>query len=166
MKVSIIVAVAENGVIGRDDDLPWRLSDDLKRFKALTMGHHLLVGRKTFESIGRPLPGRETIVVSRGTPDLPEGVHLADSVEAGIERASSYGENELFVAGGAAIYEAALPLADRLYFTKVHAEVDGDVRFPELDMTEWTRISKEHRNADDDNDYGTCYFVYERTGEK
>ena len=105
-------------------------------------------------------------MVSRGAPDLPEGVHLADSVEAGIERASSYGEDELFVAGGAAIYQAALPLADKLYFTKVHTEVEGDVRFPELDMTEWTRISKEHRDADEENAYATCYFVYERTGEK
>ena len=85
MRVSIIVAVADNGVIGRDNDLPWRLSADLQRFKALTMGHHLLLGRKTFESIGRALPGREMIVVSRGTPKLPDGVHLATGIKIGEE---------------------------------------------------------------------------------
>ena len=104
MKISIIVAIADTGVIGRDNKLPWRLSSDLQRFKKLTMGHHLLLGRKTFESIGGPLPGREMIVVSRGTPNLPDGVHLSPSVVSGIERAQLEGEEELFVAGGASIY--------------------------------------------------------------
>ena len=98
MKLSIIVAVATNNVIGRDNDLPWHLSADLRRFKRLTMGHHLLVGRKTFEAIGRPLPGRQMIVLSRGRPSLPESVKLAPSLEAAIDLARSAGETEAFVA--------------------------------------------------------------------
>ena len=126
MSVALVVAVAENGAIGRDGQLPWRLSADLQRFKALTMGHHLVLGRKTWESIGRPLPGREMIVVSRGRPELPEGVHLSSSVEQAVERARSYGEDELFIAGGASIYAAALALTDRIYMTHVEASIDGD----------------------------------------
>lgn len=162
MKISIIVAVSENGVIGRDNDLPWRLSADLKRFKALTMGHHLLMGRKTFESIGRPLPGREIIVVSRTEPDLPEGVHLSPTVEEGIERARQYREDELFVAGGASIYAATLPLASRLYLTWVRADVEGDVHFPELDLTAWTEVSCEELEASEANEYPTAFCLYER----
>ncbi len=162
MKVSIIVAVAENGVIGRDNDLPWRLSADLKRFKALTMGHHLLMGRKTFESIGRPLPGREMIVLSRADPVLPDGVHLSRTVEEGIKRARSYGEDELFVAGGASIYAATLPLASRMYLTWVRADVEGDVRFPELDLTVWTEVSREEVEAGEANEHPTAFCIYER----
>jgi len=162
MRVSIIVAVADNGVIGRDNDLPWRLSADLQRFKALTMGHHLLLGRKTFESIGRVLPGREMIVVSRRHPELPEGVHLSASVEEGIERAQSHGEDELFVAGGASIYAAVLPLCDRLYLTRVEAAVAGDVLFPDLDLSTWREVSRAELGADENNEYPTTYVVYER----
>jgi dihydrofolate reductase len=162
MKISIIVAVAENGVIGRDNELPWRLSADLKRFKALTMGHHLLLGRKTFASIGRALPGREMIVVSRGTPPLPDGVHLAHSVKEGIERARSYDEDELFVAGGASVYAATLPLCDRIYMTHVEAEIDGDVVFPEVDLSSWSEVRREQVAADDKNQYPTTFVVYER----
>lgn len=163
MRVSIIVAVAENGVIGRDNTLPWRLSADLRRFKALTMGHHLLLGRKTFESIGRPLPGREMIVVSCGHPDLPEGVHLAGSLPEGVERARIHGEDELFVAGGASIYAEALSLCDRIYLTRVEATVAGDVWFPEVDFDAWTELSREELAADDDNEYATTFVVYERS---
>lgn len=162
MKISIIVAVAEDGVIGRDNDLPWRLSADLKRFKELTMGHHLLVGRKTWESIGRPLPGRTMIVVSRGTPGLPEGVHLVGSIEDGIELAQNTGDDELFVAGGAAIYEATLPLADRLYFTRVQAAVEGDTFLTGLELGEWHEVSRKQIEADDDNAFATSFIVYER----
>ncbi len=162
MRVSIIVAIADNGVIGRDNDLPWRLSADLRRFKALTMGHHLLLGRKTFESIGRALPGRQMIVVSRGTPKLPDDVHLAASVEEGIERANSYGEDELFVAGGASIYATTLPLCDRVYLTRLAAEIEGDVRFPETDFSTWQELHREEVGADEKNQYPTTYVVYAR----
>lgn len=162
MKLSIIVAVARNGVIGRDNDLPWRLSADLKRFKALTMGHHVLMGRKTFESIGRALPGREIIVASSRELELPEHVHRASSVPAAIERARSYDEDELFVAGGASIYEATLPLCDRIYLTRVEAEVEGDVRFPDVDWSSWSEVESEELPADDHNEYPTTFVIYER----
>ena len=163
MKISIIVAIADNGVIGRDNELPWRLSADLQRFKTLTMEHHLLLGRKTFDSIGRPLPGREMIVVSRGTPDLPDGVHLASSIVDGIERARSYGEEELFVAGGASIYAVTLTQCDRVYLTRVHAEVDGDVLFPKVDWSLWNEVSREETSADERNEFPTTFGVYDRS---
>ncbi len=130
MKVSIIVAVADNGVIGQGGRVPWHLSADLKRFKALTMGHHLIVGRRTWESIGRPLPGRRTIVVSRSRPELPAEVGLAPSLEAALATAALAGDDEAFVAGGAEIYAQAMPLAERLYLTRVHAMPEGDAVFP------------------------------------
>ena len=163
MKISIIVAMAENRVIGRDNSLPWRLSADLRRFKALTMGHHLLLGRKTFESIGRALPGREMIVVSRGRPRLPEGVHLAGSVEEAIARARAWDEDELFVAGGASIYAELLPRCDRLYLTHVHAVVSGDVLFPDVDFDEWTEESRQDVAADEDNEHASTFVVYARS---
>ncbi len=163
MKISIIVAIADNGVIGRDNELPWRLSADLQRFKALTMGHHLLLGRKTFEAIGRPLPGREMIVVSRGTPELPDGVHLASSILDGIERARSYAEEELFVAGGASIYAVTLTDCDRVYLTRVHDDVDGDVLFPAVDWSLWDEVSRQEIPADERNEYATTFTVYDRT---
>ncbi len=162
MKVSIIVAIADNGVIGRNNDLPWRLSADLQRFKALTMGHHLLLGRKTFDSIGRPLPGREMIVVSRGAPELPDRVHLVSSVDDGIERARSYEEDELFVAGGASIYALTLPHCDRVYLTRVHADVEGEVVFPKTDWSQWNEVSREQVPADERNELPTTYCVYDR----
>ena len=163
MKISIIVAIADNGVIGRDNELPWRLSADLQRFKALTMGHHLLLGRKTFEAIGRPLPGREMIVVSRGTPELPDGVHLASSILDGIERARSHGEEELFVAGGASIYAVTLTDCDRVYLTRVHDDVDGDILFPAVDWSLWDEVSRQEIPADERNEYATTFTVYDRT---
>ena len=144
MKLSIIAAIASNGVIGRGNDLPWHLSEDLKRFKRLTMGHHLIMGRKTFESIGRPLPGRSMIVISRRKRPLPEGVQLADSLEAAVGMASDQGEDEAFVAGGAEIYALALPKADRLYLTRIEAAFDGDTYFPDIDDAVW-KITREQR---------------------
>jgi len=143
MKLSIIVAVAENGIIGKDNGLPWRISADLKRFKALTLGHHLLMGRKTFESIGRPLPGRTTIVLSRGTPALPEGVKLAESLDQAIEMARAADDSEAFIAGGAAVYAEALPRADNLYLTRVAIDAEGDTTFPDWDRDSWQLVSVE-----------------------
>ncbi len=143
MKLSIIVAVAENGVIGRDNRLPWRISGDLKRFKALTLGHHLLMGRKTFESIGRALPGRTTIVLSRGTPELPAGIAHATSLDRAVDLARAAGETEAFVAGGGSVYAEALPRADGLYLTRVAIEVAGDTYFPGWDRDAWQLVSVE-----------------------
>jgi dihydrofolate reductase len=162
MKLSIIVAVAESGVIGRDNDLPWYLPADLKRFKQLTMGHHLLMGRKTFEAIGRALPGRTTVVITRGDPTLPEGVQRAGSLEEALAKAAAAGEDEAFVAGGAQIYTLALPRADRLYLTKIHAAIEGDTRLPELTESEWHLLSQEDHEPEGKNEYSYSFLTYER----
>jgi len=162
MRLSIIVAVADNGVIGRDGDLPWRLSADLKRFKALTMGHHLLLGRKTFDSIGAVLPGRTMVVISRGRPSLPTGVLLASSLGEAVELARAHGDDEVFIAGGAEIYAQALAVADRLYLTRVHARIEGDTYFPVWQEGHWKEISREDHSADDRNAHPYSFLVYER----
>ena len=162
MKLSIIVAVAESGVIGRDNDLPWYLPADLKRFKQLTMGHHLLMGRKTFEAIGRALPGRTTVVITRGDATLPEGVQRAGSLEEALAKAAAAGEDEAFVAGGAQIYTLALPRADRLYLTKIHAAIEGDTRLPELTESEWHLLSQEDHEPEGKNEYSYSFLTYER----
>ena len=161
MRVSIVVAVSENGVIGRDGGLPWHLGDDLRRFKRITMGHVLIMGRRTWESIGRPLPGRQMVVVTRQADYQAEGVATAASLDAAMQLAEAVGEYEALVIGGAEIYAAALPLAVRLYITRVHAEVDGDARFPEVDWSVWRRVSSERREADAKNDYPFSFEVYE-----
>lgn len=162
MRLSIIAAVAANGVIGRDNQLPWHLSEDLRRFKRLTMGHHLILGRKTFESIGRPLPGRSMVVVSRRRPVLAEGVRLADSLQTAIDLADRAGDDEAFVAGGAEIYAMALPLADRLYLTRIEADFEGDTRFPDLDFAEWRIRSEEPHSASADFEWPFRFQMLER----
>ncbi len=162
MRVSLIVAVSENGVIGRDNDLPWHLSADLRRFKSLTMDHHLLVGRKTFEAIGRPLPGRRMVVISKGRPVLPEGVDLVSSPEEGIELARGRAEREVFIAGGAQIYRRTLPLADRLYLTRIHQEFDGDATFPELAAAEWTLVEQLSFDPDPDQPLAYSFLTLDR----
>jgi dihydrofolate reductase len=133
--ISIIVAVAENNVIGRDNQLIWHISEDLKRFKELTMGHHIIMGRKTWESIGRPLPGRKSIIVSRNANFKAEGAAVAGSLLEAIDYAKN--DTEVFIIGGGEIYRGALPLAHKLYLTKVHRRFEGDVFFPEIDTMKW-----------------------------
>jgi len=162
MRISIIVAVAENGVIGRENDLPWHLSADLKRFKSLTMGHHLLLGRKTFEAIGRPLPGRHMVVISRGRPELPPGIALVPSLEEGIDLARRAGDEEVFVAGGAQIYRLALPLANRIYLTRVHQNFAGDADFPDLDDGDWAIVDRQHHRADESSPFDYSFLLLER----
>ena len=156
MTLTIVAAVARNGVIGSDGGLPWRLPDDLRRFKELTLGHVLVMGRRTYESIGRPLPGRTTIVVTRNPEWDPgsEEVRLAGSVEEAIEAAATI-DPSVFVVGGAQVYAAALPRADRLELTWVDAEPEGDTRFPEVDWDEWRQLRRE--DAD-----GAVYATYVR----
>ncbi|HEX4955691.1 MAG TPA: dihydrofolate reductase [Thermoanaerobaculia bacterium] len=162
MKVSLIVAMAAHGVIGRDGGLPWHLPADLARFKRLTMGHHLIVGRKTWESIGRPLPGRRMVVVTRDPTFAVEGVESAESPEAALELVRAAGEEEAFVAGGADLYRALLPRADRIYLTEIEAEVAGDVHFPEWQREGWRRVAVEERAADDRNRHPLRFEVWER----
>ena len=162
--VSIIAAVADNGVIGRDQDLPWHLPADLKRFKRITSGHHMIMGRKTWESIGcRPLPGRPTIVVTRSRSYSAENARVANSVIRAIEMAAQ--DDEAFIAGGEGIYRAALPIADRMYITRIHADFEGDTRFPDFDPSRWRVVSEERHEPDDKNRYPYTFLVYERRTE-
>lgn len=162
MIISLIVAMDEKRGIGKAGKLPWRLSADLRRFRELTMGHHLIVGRKTFESIGKPLPGRPMIVVTRDSTFKPEGCYVAGSVENALSRAAAHGETEAFVIGGAEIYAQTLDVANRLYLTQVHAEVDADTFFPELNHEEWTAAQKSFQPADDKNQYPSTFQLLER----
>lgn len=159
-RCSLIVAVSENGVIGRQGTLPWRLSADLRRFRRITMGHHLVMGRKTYESIGRPLPGRTSIVVTRQADYRAPGCLIASSLAAALDAAAQ--DDEVFIVGGAEIYRAALPRADRLYLTRVHAHVDGETRFPELDLDQWQLVSDERQPADAANEYAASFQIYDR----
>ncbi|MEM8679028.1 MAG: dihydrofolate reductase [Planctomycetota bacterium] len=158
--LSIIVAVAENGVIGVDGELPWHLSRDLQRFKRLTMGHAIIMGRKTYDSIDRLLPGRQTIVVTRNRSwELPGGIVRHD-LPAAVQAAGD--DPEPFVIGGASLYALALPLANRLYLTRVAAQVEGDVTFPEVDWTRWALLSTESFAADARNDFPSRLEIYAR----
>ena len=164
MIVSIIVAVSDNNVIGRDNRIPWRQSTDLKRLKKLTMGHHFLMGRKTYESLDAPLPGRSIIVITHNAEYRPDGVLTAPSLERAIEMARI--DDEVFIGGGSQIFEQALHRADRMYLTRVHAEVEGDTFFPEFDdVTEWKLIDSEHCEADEKNQYPYSFLTYERAAQ-
>lgn len=161
MTLSIIAAIADDGVIGRGNQLPWRLSGDLKRLKALTMGHHLIMGRKTYESIGRPLPGRTTIVITRGAVSYPDGVLRAGSLEEAVVLAQD--DPEAFILGGGMIFRLALSQADRLYITHVHSKIeDGDVRFPPIDESLWKPVKREEIPADEKNEFPSTFVIYER----
>ncbi len=154
--------MAENGVIGRGGQLPWHLSADLKRFKRLTLGHTIVMGRKTWESIARPLAGRRMVVITRQSGYLADGVEVAVNLEDALAIARAAGDDEAFVIGGAEIYRLALPRADRLYMTLVLAEVEGDTKFPEVDWETWARIETEQVDADADNEYPSLFYVFER----
>ncbi len=166
MNLAILVAVSENGIIGREGKLPWHLSADLRRFRRITMEHAILMGRKTWESIGRPLPGRTSIVISRQSDYAtghPEVQVVGDLDRAlAIARQADCDQDQAFVIGGAAIYKLALPRAERLYFTRVHAEVEGDVRFPEVDWSEWEVKEESHHTADEFDQFDHTFTVYQR----
>ncbi|MEP5765738.1 MAG: type 3 dihydrofolate reductase [Halieaceae bacterium] len=166
MKLALIVAVAENGVVGRDNSMPWHLPEDLKYFKRTTLGKPVLMGRKTWESIGRPLPGRSNIVITRQAQYQAEGAQVVADLQSALALAESVaaadGSEELMVIGGAEIYRAALPLAQRLYITEVHAEVTGDVFFPDWDRRQWRELARERHSAASEGDFDYSFVVYER----
>jgi dihydrofolate reductase len=163
MRLSIIAALSTNNVIGRDNAVPWRQSTDMKRYKALTMGHHLITGRKTYESVGRPLPGRITVVVTRDREYQPEGVTVVGSLEEAFRIAQQAGDDEAFINGGAQVYEQSMHRADRMYLTRIHAEIEGDTFFPEFDdVSEWQLVDSEHFEADEKNEYPYSFLTYER----
>jgi len=160
MRIALIAALAENRVIGRDNQLPWRISADLKHFKALTMGKPIVMGRKTWESIGRPLPGRKNIVVTRDPAYQAEGCQVVHSIERALDVAG--GSDEVMIIGGAGLYQQVLGRADRLYLTRVKAEVDGDTWFPEIDPQQWHEVARESHTADENNEYDYDFVILER----
>ena len=160
--ISIIVAVAENGVIGSDNRLPWHLPDDLKRFKALSLGKPIVMGRRTFDSIGRPLPGRTNIVISRHSGLAIEGVRVVHSLDAALAAAGSV--PEIVVIGGAEIFRQVLPRTNTIHLTRVHAQVAGDVVFPELDPAQWRETAVEHHPADARHAHALSFVTLQRIG--
>ena len=161
MRVSFVVAAAENGVIGSDNQLPWRLPDDLKRFKALTLGKPVLMGRKTFESIGKPLPGRTNIVLTRARDLALPGCVVVNSLPQALEAAGAAAE--LAVIGGADVYAQALSSADVIHLTRVHATIEGDAVFPALDPHQWAERLIEHHPADERHAFAFSFVDLERT---
>lgn len=165
VRVSLIAAVATNGVIGAGGKLPWRLSSDMKRFRRLTMGRPVIMGRKTFETIGKPLDGRLNIVVTRQAGFRADGIAVAPSFDAALrlaEERTATGAEEVMVIGGGEIYAAALPIADRLYITHVESAPEGDTRFPAIDLGVWRVTATERLPAGDKDSAATTFTVYER----
>lgn len=162
MIVSLIVGRARNGVIGRDGDLPWRLPADLAQFKRRTMGHHLVMGRRTFESLPGILPGRPHLVLSRDPSYAHEGIRVFATLEDALAAAEAAGDDETFVIGGGAVYREALPRASRVYLTRVHADVEGDVTFDDLDPAQWIEVEREDTTADERHAHPFSVCVYER----
>jgi dihydrofolate reductase len=160
VRLSMIVAMTPDRVIGRDGQLPWRLSADLRRFKRLTMGHCIIMGRKTHQSIGRPLPGRRTVVVSRQTQLALAGVEVVHSIPEAVQVCRH--DSEVFFVGGEAVYREALPLVERIYRTLVRAQLCGDTYFPQLPQQDWQVISEQRHSADSSNQYDYAFQLLER----
>ncbi len=164
--ICLVVAMADNRVIGRDGGLPWHLSSDLKYFKQVTMGHPVVMGRKTYESIGRPLPGRRNIVITRDLDYAAEGVIVAGGLDDALAAAAgSEGGERIMVIGGGQIYAAALRLATHIILTEVHTEIDGDTVFPELSPAEWREISRDDRPPEQQGEPSLSFVILERIGE-
>lgn len=167
MRISLIVATDENWVIGLDNKMPWHLPADLKYFKNVTMNKPVIMGRKTFESIGKPLPGRKNIVITRQKDWCADGVTIAASFDEALQFGASFALNdkseEVMVIGGAQIYKEALPKAQRVYLTRIHAKFVGDTAFPELDENEWSEVERNFNNADASNHYDYSFIVLDRT---
>lgn len=160
MRIALIVAMAENRVIGRNNQLPWRIPADLRHFKTLTLGKPVIMGRKTYESIGRPLPGRGNIVITADSGYQAEGCQVVHSVEQALEAAGSC--EEAMIIGGAKLYRQTLENADRLYLTLVKAEPEGDTWFPEIELQQWREIERQAHTADESNEYDYDFVVLER----
>ena len=158
--VSAIVAAAENNTIGKDNQLLWHLPNDLRFFKRTTTGHTVIMGRKTYESVGKPLPNRRNVIITRQVGYTVEGAEVVHSVAAALE--SCAGENEVFIVGGAEIYQQALAVVNRIYLTRVHVVLPGDSFFPELEEHRWQLVSADHHPADDRHAYGYTFEIYER----
>ena len=160
MKLSIIVAMSNNRVIGRDNTMPWHLPADLRHFKHITLGKPILMGRKTYESIGRPLPERHNIVITRDNSYTTPGCTVVHSIDAALQTAA--GSDEVMVIGGAEFYRQVLPQVDTIYLTQIHAELEGDTFFPVLDDANWREVERENFEADDNNPYAYSFVKLER----
>lgn len=159
MRLSLIVAMAKNRVIGKDNQMPWHLPADFAYFKKVTLGHPVIMGRKTFESIGRALPGRRNLVVSRNSAFHADGIEVVPSLDDALNKCA---RDEAFVIGGATLYAEAIPRASRIFLTEVDASPDGETFFPPLDRDEWRETSRERREADDKNVHSVSFVVLER----
>jgi len=162
MNLSLLVAADENNVIGKDNKLPWHLPNDLKYFKNQTWAMPILMGRKTFESIGKPLQGRKSIIITRNKDWKHDGVEVVHSVEEAIEKSKEFGVKEIFVIGGAEIFQTAFDQANRIYLTRIHHQFDGDVYFPEVSTNEWALVQSRFCHADEKNKYPHTFQVWER----
>jgi dihydrofolate reductase len=166
MKLAFVVAVARNGVIGRNNALPWHLPEDMKFFKRVTMGKPVLMGRRTWESIGRPLPGRSNIVITHQEDYEAEGIKVVNSLQEARTLAEHIAEidgvEEAAIIGGAFIFAEALPITDRMYYTEVHADVEGDVYFPEFDRDEWKEVERQDFKAQGPNPYDYSFVILDR----
>ncbi len=158
----MIVAVASNGIIGANGRLPWHVSEDARYFKKVTMGKPIIMGRKTWESLGRPLPGRDNIVVSRTMVDQPQGSLLVDSLQAGLILAEERGASEAMIIGGSGLYDSGRDLANRIYLTEIHQEYEGDVWFSDLDRGTWAEVSRSPPQDREATDPDYTFVVYER----
>lgn len=162
MKLSLISAVATNGIIGNKGQLPWSLPDDLKHFKAVTLGKPVIMGDVTFESLGRPLPGRTNIVMTLKPDYVAEGAVVVRSKEEAVQAAANSGADEVFIIGGSTIYKLFLNDVQRMYLTEVNGDVEGDASFPDFDKTAWSETSREHHPADERHAYPFDFVVYDR----
>lgn len=163
MKIILIVAKARNQVIGKDNQLIWKLSADLKRFKNLTTGHTMLMGRKTYDSLGKPLPNRTHIIITRNSEfQAPEGHYAFTSLEEAIIFCNKIGVEKLFIIGGGQIYKEALPICDQLEITEVDAAPEGDTFFPEIDLNQWLETGREEFPADEKNEFPYAFVTYEK----
>lgn len=160
MNLTLIAAMSQNRVIGRNNDLAWHLPNDLKHFKELTRGHHVIMGRKTYESMGRPLPGRTNIIVTNQSDYKAIGCIVVNNLMDAIRKAEN--DSQPYIIGGGKIYEQALPLADTLELTLIHADVEGDTYFPEIDTNKWQIVAKESHAADDRHEYAFDFLTYHR----
>ena len=169
IEIVLVVAVAENNVIGRDGGLPWHVSSDLKFFRKVTLGKPVIMGRKTFESIGKPLDGRPNIVITRDPSFAPDGAYVVSSIDDALDvartLAADLGQDEVAVIGGAQIYEATLPKADRVYLTRIHATPDGDATFPQLDSNHWQVASSTRYKPGPRDDYAFSIMDYRRQND-
>ncbi len=158
--LSIIVAVSENNVVGKENKLPWKLSADLRRLKSLTMGHHIIMGRKTWESLGRPLPGRINVIITSDKNYIAEGGVVVHSLKEALT-VSSF-DDEIFIFGGGKIFKEAMPQVQKIYMTKVHSIIEGDIYFPVFNMKEWNETAREDFKADEKNQYDYSFVILER----